>query len=63
MAEPVQPASVSGMSGGGDDGFFSSEIVLIVGGLVLFLVLVQMGLVGSAGEWLGNLMTRGAPLP
>jgi len=46
------------MSGGNDDGFLSTEIVLILAGLVLLVVVMQVG-VGSIGEWLGNLMTGG----
>lgn len=46
------------MSGGNDDGFFSSEIVLILAGLVLLVVVMQVG-IGSIGEWLGSLVTGG----
>jgi hypothetical protein len=52
------------MSGSGDDdNFFSSEVVLLVGALVAFVVLVQVGVVGRIGDWLAHLMTNGVPLP
>lgn len=46
------------MSGDNDDGFLSGEIVLILAGLVLLVVVMQVG-VGSIGEWFGTLMTGG----
>jgi hypothetical protein len=46
----------------GDD-FFSSDMLLLVGVLLGFLVLFQSGVVATVGEWLGNLMMNGAPVP
>ena len=52
------------MSGsGGDDSFFSSEILLLVGALVVFVVLFQAGVVASFGQWLGQMMGNGIPVP
>jgi hypothetical protein len=50
------------MSGDGNDGLFSGEVVLVLVGLVLLLVVMQVG-IGSIGEWLGELMSNGAPVP
>jgi hypothetical protein len=50
------------MPGGGDDGFFSSEIVLLLVGLVALVLVVQFGL-GAFGSWLGEVMTAKAQVP
>ncbi|MGI8929094.1 MAG: hypothetical protein ACR2H0_06495 [Candidatus Limnocylindrales bacterium] len=43
------------MSGDGDDGFFSTEIVLLIVGVAALLLVVQFGL-ASIGEWRGHLI-------
>jgi hypothetical protein len=45
------------------DGFFSSDMFLLVIGLIAFVVLLQVGVVGQIGEWLGNLMVGGVKGP
>jgi hypothetical protein len=42
---------------------FSSDLVLLVGGVVVFLVLLQAGVVATVGEWLGHMMTGGVRVP
>jgi hypothetical protein len=50
------------MSGDGD-GFFSSDMFLLVIGVVAFVVLLQVGVLGQVGEWLGHMMLNEAPVP
>jgi hypothetical protein len=48
---------------GNDDGFFSGDMILLAIGLVAFVVLLQVGVVGQMGEWLGTLMVGGVKGP
>jgi hypothetical protein len=49
--------------GSGDDSFLSSEIVLLIGALVVFVVLLQAGVVAPVGEWVGEIMLEQRPIP
>ena len=46
----------------GDDGFFSSDVFLLILGLIAVVLVVYFAL-GSVGAWVGNFILDGVPVP